>query len=463
MTEFFLSLDVRLVIYMMFFSLGVWTMLVQDIIARKRDGKRLTEEEIRWFIEGYTRGDIPDYQAAALLMAIYLNGLDGEELHHLTHYMLHSGDVIDLSSVPGTKVDKHSTGGVGDKISLPLAPLVASWGVKVPMMSGRGLGHTGGTLDKLESIPGFRVGLSEEEFINNINKIGVAMIGQTGQLAPADKKLYALRDATATVPSIPLISASIMSKKLAEGIDALVLDVKTGSGAFMRSMDDAEKLARTMVDIGKRAGKRVTAFITRMDDPLGNAVGNANEMIESIETLKGNGPEDIEELLFALGSEMLVLGGVAKDSEDALLKLNESLDSGRALDKMREMIEAQGGDPRVVDDYSLFPGYENEMELPAPRDGFVTSVDSTEIGLAGVLLGAGREKVSDDVDHGVGFTILKKTGDEVRQGDPLMVIHYSSSSRLDEAVERLKRAYVIGDDTPEAKPLIYKMIRSSDL
>ncbi|MBU1536081.1 thymidine phosphorylase [Myxococcota bacterium] len=434
-------------------------MLFQDIIIKKREGLPLTAEEIHFFVTGYVKGEIPDYQASALLMAIFLKGLSGEELGNLTNEMIDSGIRVDFSAVSGIKVDKHSTGGVGDKISIPLAPLVAACGVKVPMVSGRGLGHTGGTLDKLESIPGFNVGLSIEAFIEMVDRIGLSMIGQTKELAPADKLIYALRDATGTVPSIPLISSSIMSKKLAEGIDALVLDVKVGTGAFMPTEEKAETLARTLVDIGKRAGKQVTAFLTRMDDPLGEAVGNSSEIIESIEILKGRGPEDIKELTFTLAKEMLLLARVASTGEEAIQMLDTAIADGSALAKFREMIVEQGGNPEVTNDYSLLPSFAHVLPVVAPRAGYVQAINSTEIGMAGVLIGAGRAVVSDTVDHGVGIKILAKSGDYVKQGQPLVEIQYNDHRAVGEAASRIASAYVIGDAAPLTIPLIRKVIR----
>ncbi len=434
-------------------------MLIQDVIIKKREGMSLTAEEIHFFVSGYVKGEIPDYQASALLMAIFLKGLGGEELSCLTTEMIDSGIRVDFSGVPGIKVDKHSTGGVGDKISIPLAPLAAACGVKVPMVSGRGLGHTGGTLDKLESIPGFNVGLSIEEFISMVDRTGLSMIGQTRELAPADKLIYALRDATGTVPSIPLISSSIMSKKLAEGIDALVLDVKVGTGAFMTTLERAETLANTLVDIGRRAGKRVTAFLTRMDDPLGEAVGNSSEIIESIEILRGRGPADVRELTLTLAREMLLLGGVAASEAEASAKIDAAIADGSALAKFREMIIEQDGDPEVTEDYGRLPTFAHVLPVGADREGYVQSINSTEIGMAGILIGAGRAVVSDTVDHGVGIRILAKSGDHVAKGQPLVEIQYNNADGVSEAARRIAAAYVIGDAVPERIPLIRKIIR----
>ncbi|MDA3863607.1 MAG: thymidine phosphorylase [Deltaproteobacteria bacterium] len=433
-------------------------MLIQDIIIKKRDKKELAKEEISWFIKGYSNGDIPDYQAAALLMAIFLNDMNLDELAALTDEMLHSGTVVDLSNVEGAKIDKHSTGGVGDKISIPLAPIVASCGVSVPMVSGRGLGHTGGTLDKLESIPGFNVNLPISKFRQLVGEIGVCLIGQTKDLAPADKKIYALRDATGTVPSIPLIASSIMSKKLAEGIDGLVLDVKVGTGAFMTTLEKATQLAQTLVGIGKKAGKNTAAFLTRMDDPLGKAVGNSCEIIESIEILKGRGPDDIKELTLTLAAQMLHLGSRAKSLEAGRKLAQEAINSGKALEKFEEIIIKQDGDPKVLEDYSRMPGAKHSIEIKAAENGWIREIDSTEIGMAGVLLGAGRKKVSDNIDPGVGMEILKKSGDKVAKGETLVILNYNQDKDLETAVARIKNAYKIGDRT-EAKPLVYKVIQ----
>lgn len=434
-------------------------MRVQDIIAVKRDGGVLSEEQIRHFIDGYTDGSIPDYQAAALAMAIMIRGMEPPELSVWTDAMLHSGSVVDLSSIAGVKVDKHSTGGVGDKISICLAPAVAACGVPVPMISGRGLGHTGGTLDKLESIPGFSVDQPVERFCALVAEHGLALIGQTEDLAPADRKLYALRDVTATVPSIPLISSSIMSKKLAEGMDALVLDVKVGAGAFMKTEPEARELAQTLVGIGSRAGKRVSALMTRMEEPLGEAVGNANETIEAIEVLKGRGPADVTELTFALGAEMLVLGGKAGSMAEAREQLGEAIASGRALQTLKDLAAAQGGDAEAMEDYGLFPGAASTLEVGAPEGGVVQSIDAAEVGIGGMLLGAGRQVSSDEVDHGVGVTVRKHVGDKVAEGEPLVTLAYNADTNLTDAVNRILGAYVIGPDAVSKGPLIIDTIR----
>ncbi|MDY0002690.1 MAG: thymidine phosphorylase [Polyangia bacterium] len=434
-------------------------MRVQDIIATKRDGGRLSKEQIRAFIQGYTGGSIPDYQAAALLMAILWRGMEPEELSAWTDAMLHSGIVVDLSDLPGVKVDKHSTGGVGDKISLCLAPAVAACGVPVPMISGRGLGHTGGTLDKLEAIPGFAVNQPVERFRELLVEHGFALIGQTADIVPADRKLYALRDVTATVPSIPLIASSIMSKKLAEGMDALVLDVKVGAGAFMRTVEDARALARTLIGIGLGAGKQVTAVLTRMEEPLGNAVGNANETIESIEVLKGRGPADVTALTYALGSEMLVLGGKAATVEEARTLLGQAIVSGRALAAMKGLVRAQGGDPEALEDYGRFPAARSSADVTAPCAGVVQSIDAAEVGIAGMLLGAGRRVAADPVDHGVGVTVHRHVGDQVAAGEPLATLLYNDPAHLDEARRRLAAAYRLCDDPVESEPLVIEVLR----
>src|SRR3954469_8971479 len=361
-----------------------------DLIQRKRGGEELSPEEIEFLVNGYTNGEIPDYQMSSFLMAVYFKGMTDREVSRLTECMLHSGDTVDLSGVPGVKVDKHSTGGVGDKTSFIVAPLAAAAGVVVPMMSGRALGHTGGTLDKLESIPGLRTNLTIEEFRNQLSEIGLAFIGQTEQLAPADGKLYALRDVTATVESIPLIASSIMSKKLAEGIDALVLDVKVGSGAFMKSLEDARALAKTMISIGTQMGRKVTALITDMDQPLGRAVGNALEVIEAVEMLRGRAPADYTEITLALTAEMLVLGGEAKDEAEARAKLHEAIKSGAAVEQFKQIVSAQGGDPEAVDDYARLPAASSTVDVPSPASGYVTRIDCEAVGLAAVALGAGR-------------------------------------------------------------------------
>jgi pyrimidine-nucleoside phosphorylase len=430
-----------------------------DVIMKKRDGGALSREEIRFFVDGVTAGTFPEYQASALLMAILLRGMSGEETAWLTDAMVHSGVRVDLADIPGVKVDKHSTGGVGDKTSLILAPLAAACGVPVPMMSGRGLGHTGGTLDKLEAIPGFRVNLSLDEMKAALRRTGCAMIGQTAQIAPADKKLYALRDVTGTVESIPLISASIMSKKIAEGIGALVLDVKTGSGAFMKTEADSRKLAESLVSIGNASGVKTEAVITAMDAPLGRAVGNALEVIECIDVLKGGGPSDLVDVSIELTARMLVLGRVADDLADAETQARDAIASGAGLDRFRAIIEAQGGDPRVIDDPARLPHVADRHVVTAARGGYVTRLDAELVGRASVALGAGRDRVEDPVDFAVGITIHAKPGDEVRAGDAVLELHYRDRARLEAAVALAARAVTIGDERPPAARLIVGEVR----
>ncbi len=425
-----------------------------DVIARKRDGAALTRDEIRFFVAGVTARTWPEYQASALLMAIVLRGMTPDETAWLTDAMVHSGVRVDLSDIPGLKVDKHSTGGVGDKTSLILAPVVAACGVPVPMMSGRGLGHTGGTLDKLESIPGFRVNLSLDEMKAGLESVGCAMIGQTAEIAPADKALYALRDVTATVESIPLLSSSIMSKKIAEGIDALVLDVKTGSGAFMKTPEGSRRLAESLVAIGRASGVRTEALITAMDAPLGRAVGNAIEVAECLDVLKGGGPADLVELSVALAARMLVLGGVAGDRRDAERRVRDALASGAGLERFRRIIERQGGDPRIVDDYDRLPSAPARHVVPAPRAGYVRRLDAWLIGRATVALGAGRDRADDPVDHGVGLRLLARLGDPVSAGDPVLELQYRDSTRLASAAALASQAIVVGDAPPEPSPLV---------
>jgi pyrimidine-nucleoside phosphorylase len=425
-----------------------------DIIMKKRDGGALTREEIVFFVAGVTAGTFPDYQASALLMAILLRGMTVEETAWLTAAMVHSGVRVDLSDIPGVKVDKHSTGGVGDKTSLILAPLAAACGVPVPMMSGRGLGHTGGTLDKLEAIPGFRVNLSLEEMRAALARVGCALIGQTAQIAPADKKLYALRDVTGTVESIPLISASIMSKKIAEGIDALVLDVKTGSGAFMKTEADSRRLAESLVSIGKASGVDTEAVITAMDAPLGRAVGNALEVIECLDVLKGRGPADLIDVSVELAARMLLLGRVATDRADADRQVRGAIASGAGLERFRRIIETQGGDPRVVDDYTRLPSAPERHLVRAGSTGYVTRLDAELIGRASVVLGAGRDTVDDPVDHAVGIMVLAKPGDRVSSGDPVLELHVRDAVKRDRAADLASRAIAIGDRAPSPRPLI---------
>jgi pyrimidine-nucleoside phosphorylase len=430
-----------------------------DIIMSKRDGRTLAREEIRFFVDGVTAGTLPDYQASALLMAILLRGMNADETAWLTDAMVHSGIRVNLREIPGVKVDKHSTGGVGDKTSLILAPLAAACGVPVPMMSGRGLGHTGGTLDKLEAIPGFRVNLSLEEMKAALSKVGCAMIGQTSQIAPADKTLYALRDVTGTVESIPLISASIMSKKIAEGIDALVLDVKTGSGAFMKTEADSRTLAESLVSIGKASGVRTEAIITAMDAPLGRAVGNALEVIECLDVLKGGGPQDLVDVSVELAARMLVLGEVADDLAMAEQQVRNAIASGAGLERFRQIIETQGGDPKVVDDYQRLPHVAGRHVVSAPRDGYVTALDAELVGRASVALGAGRDRVEDPVDAAVGIMVMAKPGDAVRAGDPVLEMHYRDRGKLETAIRLTSEAITVGDQAPPARRLIVGEVR----
>ena len=430
-----------------------------DVIAKKRDGHRLSRQEIDLFVTGATDGTWPDYQASALLMAIVLRGMSSEETAWLTDAMVRSGERVDLSDIPGIKVGKHSTGGVGDKVSIVLAPVAASCGVVVPKMSGRGLGHTGGTLDKLESIPGFRIDLTIDEFKAVLRDVGTSIIGQTASLAPADKKLYALRDVTATVESIPLISASIMSKKLAEGSNALVLDVKCGHGAFMKNVEDARALAQSMVDIGAHAGVRTEAVITDMDAPLGRAVGNSLEVIECIETLKGDGPEDLAGVVRRLAARMLVLGGVAGDEASAATRVDRALESGAAAETFRRMVERQGGNPRILDDLRLLPQTADRVELSARRGGYVSAMRAESIGRASNALGAGRNKVGESIDHAVGITLLAKTGDAVAAGQPLVVLHHRGGRGVDEAAELCRGAFDVTDAPPSPRPKILGEVR----
>ncbi|MGC1187566.1 MAG: thymidine phosphorylase [Candidatus Acidiferrales bacterium] len=426
-------------------------MRVVDLIRRKRDGAELLPEEIRNLIDDYTRGDIPDYQMAAWLMAAFLRGLNGAETAALTEAMLHSGQVLDFSDVAGRKVDKHSTGGVGDKTSLIIAPIVAAaGGVRVPMISGRGLGHTGGTLDKLEAIPGFSVNLSLAEFRRALEVVGCALIGQTAEIAPADKKMYALRDVTGTVESRSLICASIMSKKLAEGIDALVLDVKVGSGAFLKTEADATLLAELMVETGRRMGKQVVALLTDMDQPLGRMAGNAMEVRESIDVLSGAGPADLRELCLVLAAWMLFLGQRVKSVEEGKSLAAEMVASGRAREKFREIVRQQGGDARVIDDPELLASAKHAVDVVAASDGFVGATQCEQLGVAVVVLGGGREKKEDSVDPAVGLVFHKKIGDAVRRGEALCTLHYNSDARLEEARRLVETAYTISPQRPAA-------------
>lgn len=429
-------------------------MRMYDVILKKRNGGVLSREELRFFIEGYTNGSIPDYQASALMMAIYYQGMTKEETYELTMAMAESGEMLDLSAIKGVKVDKHSTGGVGDKTSLALAPLVAACGVPVAKMSGRGLGHTGGTIDKLESFPGFSTQLTAEEFVENVNSIGIAIMGQTAQLAPADKKLYALRDVTATVDQLSLIASSIMSKKLASGADAIVLDVKTGSGAFMKKEEDAFTLAKAMGEIGASAGRKMAAVVTDMDQPLGNAVGNALEVREAIDTLQGKGPKDFTELVLTLGSQMLVLGGICSSALEAADKLKQAIENGSGLRKLAEFVERQGGASRAVYEPELLPKAAIIKEIKAPCAGFVSKIICDEIGSCCMMLGGGRATKESRIDLGVGFVLHKKVGDYAKQGESLATMYANDEAGLAEVENRFLAAYRFSDEKPEASKLI---------
>jgi pyrimidine-nucleoside phosphorylase len=430
-----------------------------DVIARKRDGHALSRAAIDLFVRGVTDGSVPDYQASALLMAIVLRGMTDEETAMLTDAMVRSGERVDLSDIPGIKVGKHSTGGVGDKVSIVLAPVVASCGVIVPKMSGRGLGHTGGTLDKLESIPGYRVDLSIDEFKGVLRDVGTSIIGQTGSLAPADKTLYALRDVTATVESIPLVASSIMSKKMAEGSNALVLDVKCGDGALVGDLEGARDLARAMVAIGTRAGVRTEAFITDMDAPLGTCIGNALEIIECLETLRGGGAPALTTVVSRLGSRMIVLGGGAADDEAAAACVREALASGRALETFARLIERHGGDPRIVDDPGRLASAPDREPFTAPRSGFVARLRAGSLGRASNALGAGRDTVGAPVDHAVGLRMLAQPGDAVTEGQPLLELHHRRGRGLEAARQLCAAAIEIGDVPPPARPAVIDEIR----
>lgn len=432
-------------------------MNMNDIIVKKRDGGTLTQAEIRWFIKHYTEGEIPDYQAAALLMAIYFQKMDRAETFELTNAMRYSGDTIDLSAVRGVKVDKHSTGGVGDKTTLIVAPLAAACGVPIAKMSGRGLGFTGGTVDKLESIPGFQTTLEPAAFLKQVNEIGISVIGQTAHITPADKKLYALRDVTGTVENLSLIASSIMSKKLAAGCDAIVLDVKCGHGAFMENQADAEKLGEIMCEIGRAAGKRTEAVITDMSQPLGCAVGNSLEVIEAVETLKGRGSSDIVELSLKLAGGMIFLGSRARTLAEGEIMARQALESGAGLAKLKSLISRQGGDAGVIEDYSLFPQSSLTKEIPAWESGFVQAVDARAIGLASQHTGAGRATKEDKVDLAAGIVVHKKTGDRVSKGESLATVYCSSRSKLANAEKEVKNAFALGSEKP-AKPKLIKEI-----
>ncbi|QTL98487.1 pyrimidine-nucleoside phosphorylase [Iocasia frigidifontis] len=430
-----------------------------DIIYKKREGQKLSPEEIRYLINEYTAGKIPDYQVSAWAMAVFFQGMDAEETADLTMAMAESGDILDLSEIEGIKVDKHSTGGVGDTTTLVLAPLVASAGVPVAKLSGRGLGHTGGTIDKLESIPGFKTSLSREEFINNVNNVGVAVAGQTANLTPADKKLYGLRDVTATIESIPLIASSIMSKKIAGGADGIVLDVKVGNGAFMKGIDEAHSLGKAMVAIGHEVGRETIAVLTNMDQPLGQAVGNSLELKEAIQTLRGKGPNDLRELSLILGANMLTIAKGVDNFNEGYSLLSENLSSGKALCQFKKFIGRQGADPAVVDDLELLPEAENVIEIKSRSDGFISSINAREIGLTVMMIGGGRVVKDDAIDPAVGVVLLKKNGEEVLKGETIAKLYLNDLSHQQEAVKRLEKAFVITDEEPSKKDLVIDIIK----
>lgn len=434
-------------------------MRMSDLIVKKRDGGALTTEEIRYMIEGFTSGEIPDYQMSAMTMAIYFRGMDRRETLDLTQAMMHSGETLNLSGVTGVTADKHSTGGVGDKTSLVLVPMVASRGVKMAKMSGRGLGHTGGTLDKLESFPGFSTAVPMEKFLENVEQVGMVIAGQTADLVPADKKLYALRDVTGTVPSIPLIVSSIMSKKLAAGADVIVLDVKCGSGSFMRTEDDARELATEMVEIGKLAGKKTVAVITDMDEPLGCAVGNALEVQEAIAALSGAHPGELVELCLTLGACILTAGGLAPDDAAARAMLEQSIADGSALRKLADFVAAQGGDPRSVYDTSLLPSAPVRLEVPAPTGGYVSHIAASDVGMVSMHLGGGRATKDSVINLSVGVVLHKKVGDPVAEGESLATIHAANETDARAAVQELTACYTLTPEKPEHKPFIKAIIR----
>lgn len=434
-------------------------MRMYDLILKKRNGEELTKEEIDFFVQGYTNGEIPDYQASALLMAIFFNKMNKRETADLTMSMVNSGDKLDLSNIEGIKVDKHSTGGVGDKTTICLTPLVASCGVPVAKMSGRGLGHTGGTIDKLESFKGFSVQLDQKEFMDNVNKKGIAVAAQTGHLAPADKKIYALRDVTATVDNMSLIASSIMSKKIASGSDAIVLDVKVGDGAFMKTPEDAKALAREMVDIGNNVGRKTIGVISDMDQPLGYAIGNAIEVIEAIDLLKGNGPKDLLELTLTLGSNMLILAGKVKDEEEGRKLLKENIENGKALEKLKEFVKAQGGDASYVDDVSKFPQAKHIIEVKSNKSGYINKIHAEKLGLIAMELGAGRATKESVIDLSVGIKLLKKRGDKVENGDILGYIYANDLEKANKAKEDLLENIEIKNEKGKEIPLIYDIVR----
>ncbi|NQX69045.1 pyrimidine-nucleoside phosphorylase [Paenibacillus alba] len=433
-------------------------MRMVDLIAKKRDGGVLSKTEIDFIIEGYTKGQIPDYQLSAWAMAVYFKGMTSEEVANLTMAMTLSGDTVNLSQIEGIKVDKHSTGGVGDTTTIILAPLVAAAGIPVAKMSGRGLGHTGGTIDKLEAIPGFHVELSAEEFIHNVNEFKIAVIGQSGNLTPADKKLYGLRDVTATVDSIPLIASSIMSKKIAAGADAIVLDVKTGAGAFMKSLDEAKALASAMVDIGRELGRHTVAIISDMSQPLGYAVGNSLEIKEAIDTLRGEGPEDLTHLVLTLGAHMVVLGGKAESFEQAYQLLEELIRSGKALETLKQFVVAQGGTADVIDDPTKLPQAPYQVHVIAPAGGYVHAIQAEEIGVAAMQLGAGRPTKESSIDLAVGVVLTKKVGHAVRQGETIAILH-ANQEDVAAIAQKIEQAFVIQSDACEESALIYDIIQ----
>lgn len=431
-------------------------MRMVDVIDQKRNGGVLSDEQLQFFVDGVVDGSLPDYQISALLMAIYFQGMTDREQTQLTMKMMHSGERLDLSKIPGIKVDKHSTGGVGDKTSLPLAAMVAALGIPVPMISGRGLGHTGGTLDKLEAIPGFQVELSEQDFIKQVAEEKLAIVGATRDVAPADKKIYALRDVTDTVDSIPLIASSIMSKKLASGTDALVIDVKTGAGAFMKTEDSAVKLAKALVAIGKQAGLKCEAVISDMNQPLGSKIGNTLEIEETLDLLKGKGPKDLLELVLELGSRMVVMGQQAASLAEAHAKLEQTIADGSALARFKAMIKAQHGDPNVVDDYSLMPHAKYQIEYPAQKGGVIAKLTADEIGMASMLMGGGRQKADDQLDYAVGIELHKKIGDSVQKGESIMTI-WSNREDIDDVKELLDQAVAI-KESAQQPTLIHETI-----
>ena len=433
-------------------------MRMVDIIAKKRDGKELSTEEIQFLVDGYTNGSIPDYQMSAWAMAVLFRGMTPRETGDLTLAMARSGEQLDLTSIPGVKVDKHSTGGVGDKTTLVVAPLVAAAGIPVAKMSGRGLGHSGGTIDKLESFAGFQVERTREQFFQQVRDIGVAVIGQSGNLTPADKKLYALRDVTATVEAVPLIASSIMSKKIAAGADAILLDVKVGKGAFMKTLEEAETLARAMVDIGSQVGRKTVAVISDMNQPLGFAVGNALEVKEAIATLAGNGPKDLTELALAIGARMLVLGGLASSVDEGRGRLEEIIASGKAVDKLAQMVEAQGGNKRDVYEPDRLPQAGLTAQVTAQQDGYLAGIDAETVGHASVVLGAGRLTKEMPIDLAVGIVLHKKRGDRVRAGEPLATLHANDERLLQDALKDVAEAFAYSSEQPPEQPLIYKIV-----